>query len=350
VTDPVNERKLSHIRVLQEDAASDRQRSYFDRVRLRHRALPELALDAVDTATVFLGKRLSFPLLISCMTGGDHEVTRRVNRNLAAAAERAGIAMGVGSQRVMFRHPRARDSFAVRAHAPTALLFANLGAVQLNDGFTPAMCREALDVVGADGLYFHLNPLQEAVQPRGDTNFSGLARRIGEVARALDRPVLVKEVGAGIGLADAALLLEQGVRHIDVAGAGGTSWSRIEALRQPPGEAQALGLLFQDWGIPTPQALADLRPLRGRVTLVASGGLRSGLDMAKAMVLGASLCGMALPFLAPAMESEEAVLALIERLRLEFRTAMFLLGAGRVAQLEGNEGLLAAALPSEWRE
>jgi isopentenyl-diphosphate Delta-isomerase len=348
VTDLVNERKIEHIRVIREDPDADRRRSHFDRVRLIHRALPELDLEAVDTSTVFMGKRLSFPLLLSCMTGGDHDLTRRVNGNLAAAAERTGTAMGVGSQRVMFRHSEARESFAVRARAPTALLFANLGAVQLRQGFTADRCREALEVSGADGLYLHLNPLQEAVQQNGDTTFGGLADRIGAVAAALPQPVLVKEVGAGISVPDAELLAARGIRYLDVAGAGGTSWSRIEALRRPEGGERSLGLLFQDWGLPTPQALVSLKPLRDRVTLVASGGIRNGVDMAKAMVLGASLCGMALPFLAPAMESATAVIALIERLRREFRTAMFLLGAGNVAALFRNESLLACPLPDGW--
>lgn len=243
--------------------------------------------------------------------------------------------MGVGSQRVMFTNPAARDSFALRALAPNTLLFANLGAAQLNYGFTLDQCREAVDVLQADALCLHLNPLQEAVQVEGDTNFAGLAGKIGHVARDLGRPVIAKETGCGLSLADAQILVKQGVRILDVAGSGGTSWSRIEHHRR--GAEDDIGLAFQDWGIPTPNALAGLKPLGDRVTLIASGGIRSGIDMVKGLVLGASLCGLAQPFLKPAMESHGAVVAVIERLRKEFRTAMFLMGAPDVGRLIGHD-------------
>jgi len=340
MTDDVNDRKLDHVRILREDAETDRRHHYFDDVKLRHRALPELDLRNVDPGVTFMGKRLSFPLLISCMTGGDHDMLRTVNRNLALAAESGGVAMGVGSQRVMFTTPGARSSFALREHAPTALLFANLGAVQLNYGVTADMCAEAVDIAGADGLYMHLNPLQEAVQPEGNTNFAGLADAIGAIAGSVSVPVIAKEVGAGISRIDAQLLADRGIHYVDVAGSGGTSWSRVESHRRDSGESRSLGRLFQDWGIPTPTALRELAPLRDRVTLVASGGIRNGVDMAKAMVLGASLCGIARPFLEPAIDSVDAVVAVIERLQHEFTTAMFLLGAATTGELFGNQELL----------
>lgn len=335
----VNRRKVEHIRIVREDAQTDRRKFHFDDVHLLHRGLPELDLADVDPSVTLLGRRLSFPLLISSMTGGDHAQLRKINRNLALAAQETGVALGVGSQRVQFVNPRARASFELRRHAPDALLFANLGAVQLNKGFGPAEAAEAVATVGADALYLHLNPLQEAVQPEGDTCFAGLADRIGEVARALPVPVAVKEVGSGLSPADVRLLLPRGVKIFDVAGAGGTSWSRIEALRAAD-DQRDLGLLFQDWGIPTPQALRLLRPFARRATLVASGGIRNGIDMAKAVVLGASLCGLASPFLAPALESPAAVVAVIRRLEREFRTALFLLGTANVAALQGNSRLL----------
>ncbi len=338
--DSTNRRKVEHIAIINGDRGVDRRKFYFDDIRLRHRALPETDLGAVDTSVEFMGKRLSCPLLISSMTGGDHALVRRINRNLAAAAERCGVAMGVGSQRVMFTNPKARGSFALRDAAPTALLFANLGAVQLNEGFGLAECRAAVEALGADGLYLHLNPLQEAVQPEGDTRFAGLAKRIGAIARGLPAPVILKEVGAGLSREDVELLIPRGIRHFDVAGAGGTSWSRIEHHRQAGGRRNELGLLFQDWGLPTPRALWELRDLRPRVTLIASGGLRSGLDMAKALVLGASLCGLAAPFLKPAQESAGAVVAVIQRLQRELRTALFLLGIRRAADAIGNARLL----------
>lgn len=341
----INDRKVEHIRVINEDAGVDRRKFYFDDLVLRHRALPEVNLDDIDTTTSFLGKTLSFPLLISCMTGGDHTLVRRINRHLAEAAEQCGVAMGVGSQRVMFQQARARASFALRAYAPTALLFSNLGAVQLNHGFGLAECRAAVEVLEADALVLHLNPLQEAVQPEGDTQFAGLAAKIGQIVRDLHRPVILKEVGAGISAEDVQLMLPLGIRIIDVAGCGGTSWSRIEHHRQSGADRHELGLLFQDWGLPTPRALWELRGLRRDLTLIASGGLRSGLDMAKAMVLGASLCGLAAPFLKPAMQSTAAVVKTIHRLHREFRTAMFLLGLSRVDQLQDNHALLAGPPP-----
>jgi isopentenyl-diphosphate Delta-isomerase len=334
MSDPTSERKIQHIRIIERDADADRRKYYFDDIQLTHRALPEIALDDVDPSVTFMGKRLRFPLLISSMTGGEHDLIRAVNENLARAAEATGVAMGVGSQRVMFTHPPARASFALREWAPTTLLLSNLGAVQLNYGFTPEMCREAVDVVGADALYLHLNPLQEAVQPEGNTNFVGLAQRIGEAVTTLDHPVVIKEVGAGISPEDARLLVDAGVRYIDVAGTGGLSWSRIEDHRQAEQNGTVgLGIRFQDWGIPTPLALQLLAPFRDRVTLIASGGIRSGIDMVKATILGASLCGLASPFLKPAMESADRVIEEIERLNREFRTAMFLLGARTVDDL-----------------
>jgi len=340
MTDPTNERKLRHIRTIENDRDTDRRMYYFDDVRLKHRALPELDLTDVDTSTEFMGKTLSFPLLISSMTGGDHDVIRKINENLAVAAEATGVAMGVGSQRVMFSEPSSRGSFELRKFAPTTLLFANLGAVQMNDGFTADTCREAIEAVGADAIYLHLNPLQEAVQPDGDTNFGGLADKILTVAERLEWPVVLKEVGAGISEEDVQRVLKGNIEYIDVAGAGGTSWSRIEHHSLVEAERQDLGLTFQDWGIPTPDALRALKPYRDVITLIASGGVRSGVDMVKAMVLGASLCGMASPLLKPAMESADKVVEAIETLKREFRTAMFLLGMSCVDKLIGNDGLV----------
>jgi len=345
--DMTNDRKVQHIAIINEDRDTDRRKQYFDDIHLMHRALPEIALGEIDPSVMFLGKRLSFPLLISCMTGGSHDMVLTINHNLAKAAEAEQVAMGVGSQRVMFSSPEARSSFSLRAEAPTTVLLGNLGAVQLNEGFGIAEAQSAVDVLGADALVFHLNPLQEAVQPEGDTNFSGLAEKIGAVARALlPCPVIVKEVGSGISAADARLLVQQGVRIIDVAGSGGTSWSRIEHHRQDSG-GDDLGILFQDWGLPTPFALAQLKPMRPGVTLIASGGIRSGVDMIKSVILGASLCGLASPFLRPAMESSEAVRRVIQRLRREYTTAMFLLGARTLSDVFDREELIRS---SPWKK
>ena len=332
--DRVNDRKLEHIQIIQSDEEVDRQKYYFDQVHLMHRALPEIDLDDIDPSIEFLGKRLTFPLIISSMTGGDHAVVNTINRNLAAAAEETGVAMGVGSQRVMFSSPEAKQSFNLRDVAPTTLLFSNLGGVQINKGFGLAECQEAIQILQADALYFHLNPLQEAIQPEGDTQFRGLAQRLGEIAAQLEQPVIIKEVGSGVAPADVDQLLAHGINIIDVAGAGGTSWSRIEHHRHQLAN-DPTGLVFQDWGLPTPVALELLAPYRDRVTLIASGGIRSGVDMVKALVLGARLCGLASPFLAPAMKSKDAVVDVIQRLRKEFVTAMFLLGCQSAADLIG---------------
>jgi isopentenyl-diphosphate delta-isomerase len=334
-------RKMEHIRILESDPETDRQGMAFDRIRLRHRALPELNLDEVDTSVSFLGRPLSFPLLISSMTGGDDDQIRSVNRHLAEAASECRVALGVGSQRVMFERPEAEASFAIRQRAPDALLFANLGAVQLNKGFGIDEWRRAVEVVGADALYLHLNPLQEAVQPEGDTCFKGLADRIGDIVDKLEVPVFVKEIGCGISRPDAELLLSRGVKYLDVAGSGGTSWSRIEHHRRAAVSDDDVGLLLQDWGIPTPDALHDLAPLRDLGTvLIASGGVRNALDMVKSIVLGASLAGMANPFLEPASTSTEAVVRKIRSLQTSFQTIQFLLGAKGLRELQGNGDLI----------
>lgn len=338
MSDQINDRKIEHIRAIENDPATDRDGRYFDRIHLTHRALPDLDLAAIDPAVEFLGKRLSFPLLISSMTGGDHELVRTINRHLAEAAEHCGVALAVGSQRVMIDQPAARASFELRQFAPTTVLIGNVGAVQLNYGFGIEQCQTAVDCLQADGLYLHLNPLQEAIQPEGDTNFAGVADRIGDVCRQLSVPVLLKEVGCGLSPDDIAAGYSQGVRYFDVAGSGGTSWSRIEHHRRNDGSD--IGLRFQDWGLPTPLALQQAEPWLERVNLIASGGLRDGLDMAKSVILGASLCGLAAPFLHPAAESTEAVIAVIERLKREFVTAMFLLGVPDVASLRNNRSLI----------
>jgi len=342
MSEKVNDRKIQHLEIVNSDAESDRQQSYFDYVQLKHRALPQLNLADVDTAISFLGKHLSFPLLISSMTGGDHDLVRKINFNLAAAAEKTQVAMAVGSQRVMFNNPGAQESFALRKYAPSTVLLANLGAVQLNYGFGLEQCREAIAVLGADALCLHLNALQECVQPEGDTNFSDLSDKIIKVAQALEKPIILKEVGCGFSAEDVELVIKHGINYIDVAGAGGTSWSRIEHHRRVGiSDHNSLGITFQDWGIPTPLSLELLKPYRESVTLIASGGLRSGIDMAKAIVLGASLCGIAAPFLKAAMTSSDSVVNEIEKLRKEFLTAMFLLGVDSVEKLRGNAALVA---------
>lgn len=335
--EPINQRKRDHIEIVSAGEGIDRKQGYFDRIRLKHRALPELNLCDVDPTCTFLGKALSFPLLISSMTGGADEELVTINRNLAIAAEAEGVALAVGSQRVLLKDAAARASFELRPYAPSIPLIGNIGAVQLNCGLGVVDCETVLQVLDADALYLHLNPLQEAVQPEGDTCFAGLLEKIAEVVKALGKPVIIKEVGAGISAEDVKLLVSAGVRFVDVAGSGGTSWSRVESRRS---DSPELGELFSDWGIPTPLALRQMKPYRHELELIASGGIRNGIDMAKSIVLGASLCGMALPFLAPARESAEAVRVVIQRVKREFTTALFLLGMGTMDEMKGREELI----------
>ncbi|MBN2000663.1 type 2 isopentenyl-diphosphate Delta-isomerase [candidate division KSB1 bacterium] len=336
MNDPTNNRKIEHLRIVEQYPSIDREGRYFEDFQLRHRALPEIDLASVNTSTEFLGKNLSFPLIISSMTGGDHMLPQRINKNLATAAEKTQVAMAVGSQRVLFTHPNAINSFNLRQFAPSTVLCANIGAVQLNYGYNESHCQRAIDVLDADALYMHLNPLQEAIQPEGNTNFDGLVQKMASVASKLTRPVIIKEVGCGIGQIDAQLLFDHGFTFIDVAGAGGTSWGQIENYRR----GKESGDSFINWGIPTPVLLQELEPLGSKMKIIASGGIRTGVDMAVAMILGASLCGIALPFLNAAKESEHKVVDKIQKLRKEFTITMFLLGITNVASLVGNRSLL----------
>ena len=322
------DRKADHIR-LALDERMQLGRSYFDDWRLPHAALPEIDRAAIDLEVDFLGKRLSAPLLISCMTGGT-EIASRINRNLARAAETAGIAVGVGSQRRALEDAATAGTFEVRDDAPTTVLLANLGAVQLNYGFGLAECRRAVEMIGADALVLHLNPLQEAIQPEGQCDFSGLLDKMGEIAAGLGVPVIAKEVGNGISGELAAALAERGIAIVDTAGLGGTSWSRIEAARA--GDAE-LGEVFAGWGIPTPESIRQCRRVPG-VIVIGSGGVRNGVDVARAIALGADLAGMAFPFLAAATRSPEEVVAKIERTVEELKIAMFCTGARTVAELK----------------
>ncbi|MDO5091470.1 MAG: type 2 isopentenyl-diphosphate Delta-isomerase [Cardiobacteriaceae bacterium] len=328
----INRRKIEHIDIIRDDPAVERSESAFAHIRLAHRALPEVNLADIDTSCEFLGKTLAFPLIISSMTGGDHDLLRHINQRLAEAAEHCRVALAVGSQRVMFHEKAARASFALRRFAPNVPLIGNLGAVQFNKGFAGEHIAAAVDVLDADGLYLHLNPLQEAVQPEGDTEFAGLAAKLPDLVAQSPVPLLLKEVGCGLSVADIALGRAAGIHHFDLAGHGGTSWSRIEAQRRH----DSLGYTFQDWGIPSADALIHAHRHHPDLCLIASGGIRSGLDMAKAIVLGAELCGIAAPFLAAALDSSDAVIAVIERFRREYQTALFLLGCADNRALRGN--------------
>jgi isopentenyl-diphosphate delta-isomerase len=321
------DRKQEHIQ-LSLDPHTQLGGHFFDRYGFVHEALPEMDLAEVELSTEFLGKRLAAPLLISCMTGGTGSA-KAINRHLAEAAEEAHIALGVGSQRKALEDPETATTFEVRRFAPTVPVLANLGAVQLNYGFGIEQCRRAVEMVGADALVFHLNPLQEALQPEGQCDFRGLVGKIGDIAHELEVPVVAKEIGCGLSAATARRLRDVGVKILDTAGLGGTSWARIEAARA---DDRDLGELFADWGVPTPDSIRQLAAIEG-LTVIGSGGVRSGLDMAKAIALGADLVGLAQPFLEPAMTSAAAVTQTIQRLLQELRIAMFCAGARNLEEL-----------------
>jgi isopentenyl-diphosphate delta-isomerase len=324
---PERDRKAEHIRLALE-RRMQLEAQFFDDWAFEHSALPELDFAAIDTSVEFLGKRLTAPLLISCMTGGT-DTAARINENLAHAAERVGVAVGVGSQRKALESPAMAATFAVRHIAPTVPLLANLGAVQLNYGYGVDHCRRAVEMIGADALVLHLNPLQEALQPEGNGNFADLLPKMAEVARRLEVPVIAKEIGCGISARTARQLARIGITTIDVAGLGGTSWARIEASRS--GDLD-LGESFADWGIPTPECIQELSAIPG-LSIIASGGVRNGIDAAKSLALGADLVGMAYPFLAAATESADAVEVKLRRTIQELRISMFCSGAGRIAAM-----------------
>lgn len=334
----IDQRKADHIRInLDEDVRFPNLTTGLEQYRFVHQALPELNLGEVDTSQKLWGKQLRAPILISSMTGGTAEA-QRVNRNLAAAAEAQGLAMGLGSQRAGLEHTKTADTFRVRDVAPSILLFANLGAVQLNYGYTVDECRRALEMIEADALILHLNPLQEVLQPEGDVNWRGLLAKIGQVCRQLALPVIAKEVGWGMSEITARRLIEAGVAAIDVAGAGGTSWSQVEMHRAPTEHWRRLAAAFANWGIPTAQSLQIVDGVRKTMSrpdlpLFASGGIRSGQDVAKCVALGADLVGLASPFLKRAVESTEAVVAEMELLIAELRIATFCSGAAHLGAL-----------------
>lgn len=337
-------RKADHIRInLEEDVSFPNLTTGFERYRLTHQALPEVDLAAIDTGLTLFGKRINAPILVSSMTGGTTQAGQ-INRIVAEAAQNRGVVLGLGSQRAAIEDDALAVTFRVRDVAPDILLFANLGAVQLNYGYGVDQCRRAVEMAEADALILHLNPLQEAVQPEGDVNWAGLLPKIEAVCWALGEagvPVIAKEVGWGISANAARQLINAGISAIDVAGAGGTSWSEVEMHRAPTSRLRRLARAFCDWGIPTAESLLIVDRVRSAMgvpdlPIFASGGMRSGQDMAKAIALGADLVGLAGPFLKKAVTPQDPVAAVVEEMEIletELRIAMFAAGAGNIAAL-----------------
>lgn len=327
---PISERKDDHIKINLEKDVRSALTTGLENYRFIHEALPELDLNEVDTTLSLFGKTLSAPILISSMTGGSTEAGP-INQILAQAAQATGIAMGVGSQRAALENAEQAQSFRiVRQSAPDILLFANLGAVQFNYGYGVDQCLRAIEMIEADALYLHLNVVQEAVQPEGDVNFKDLAHKIEQVCKALPVPVVVKEVGWGFSERTARQLAECGVAAIDVAGAGGTSWSQVEMYRAKTEFQRQLAAAFVDWGIPTAEAILNVQRGAPGLPVFASGGLKDGIDIAKCLALGATLGGMAGPFLKAAAISTEKTIETIQVIAQTIKVAMFATGAANL--------------------
>ncbi len=327
-------RKAEHIRIcLEEDVQCQQTTNGLERYRFTHCCLPELNRDEIDISTSFLSKHLDAPLLISSMTGGTEQAAI-INQRLAQVAQVYKIAMGVGSQRVAVEKPQVAETFAVRKYAPDVLLLANLGAVQLNYKYGLDECLRVVDILEADALILHLNPLQECIQTKGDTNFRGLLDKIAVLCNKLPVPVIVKEVGNGISAVMAEKLIAAGVTAIDVAGAGGTSWAKVESERADNALQRRLGKTFADWGLPTADCITSIRAIAPHIPLIASGGLRHGVDVAMAIALGADIAGLAMPFLQAAAASEAALNELVEVLIAEITTVLFCTGNATLDQLK----------------
>ncbi len=327
-------RKAEHIRInLEEDVSFKKLTSGLEKYFFIHQALPELNKADIDTTTTILGKTLATPLLISSMTGGTPEAGA-INRILAEAAQEVGMAMGLGSQRAAIEDESLADTFHVRQVAPDILLFANIGAVQLNYGYGLEHCQRAVDMAEADALILHFNVLQEAVQPEGDGDFANLLSKVEAVCRQMPVPVIAKEVGWGFSKEAARQLVDAGVSAIDVAGAGGTSWSQVEMHRAPTARHARVAGAFIDWGIPTAVSIQYCREVTKDLPVFASGGINDGIDVAKCIALGANMVGFAGHFLRAADQNGvQGVIDLAEVLTDELRVAMFCTGTKDLAAL-----------------
>ena len=330
---PIDQRKADHIKINLEKDVRSGLTTGLENYHFIHEALPELDLERIDTSLSLFGRQLAAPILISSMTGGTADA-ETINLRLAEAAQEMKIAMGVGSQRAAIEHPEQAKTFQVRRAAPGILLLANLGAVQLNYGYGIDQCRRAVEMIEADALIFHFNPLQEAVQDAGDTNFAGLAKKIQEICRKLDVPVIAKEVGWGISQRTARLLADCGVSAIDVAGAGGTSWSQVEMYRAPDEFTRELAATFVGWGIPTAESILNVRNAAPDMNIFASGGIKDGLDVAKCIALGATLGGMAGQFLKAAAISTKSAIQRMKLTKRQIEVTMFVAGAGSLEDLK----------------
>ncbi|HEY7695482.1 MAG TPA: type 2 isopentenyl-diphosphate Delta-isomerase [Nitrososphaeraceae archaeon] len=309
--------------------------TYLEYVKLIHNALPEIDFDAVETSQKFLGHNFKAPIIIDSMTGGTPEATK-INSRLSLAAEKFGLGMGLGSQRAGLLSSELAETYSIaRSNAPNAFLVANIGGAQLSKGLKIKDIRNMIQMIEANALVVHLNPLQELIQPEGEPKYKGVLSKIKEICSNFDIPIIVKEVGAGISMDVAKRLQSVGVSAINVAGSGGTSWAGVEKLRAETAHDSNkinLGELFWDWGIPTAVSLIEVRK-SVKIPVIASGGIRNGLEIAKCIALGANMCGMAFPFLRHASKSLDSLYEFTNRTLMELRSAMFLVGSKNINQL-----------------
>lgn len=337
-------RKLDHIKICMEKNVAAGRSGFSDidfrDVNFVHNSLPEKDFSEIKTDCRFLGKKLGFPLMIAGMTGGTPEAYK-INKNLAAAAQKFMIAMGVGSQRAAIENPKLEKTYHVRDVAPDIFLASNLGIVQFVKGYGLEHAKKAVEMIKADALALHMNALQEVIQPEGDTEWKGCLEKIKEISKGLGKPVIAKETGAGIGKDTAIAIEKAGASAIDIGGAGGTSWSLIENYRSVEKHNA-----FNDWGIPTAISLVEVSK-SVKIPVIATGGIRNGIEIAKALALGADIVGMALPFLKPASKSHEDVEKKIYSLMKELRIAMFLVGAKNLEELR-KKPLVVTGLTGQW--
>src|SRR5699024_5616919 len=332
----INRRKTEHIRLcLNENVEGVNKTTGLEGISFIHNALPEIDFNDIQLETEFLGKQISAPFLVSSMTGGS-DLAVKINQNLATAAEEKGWVMALGSTRALLESDAYKESFVLRDYAPSVPLIANLGAVQLNYGYGAEECQRIIEMTGADSIVLHFNSLQEAVQDEGDLNFTDLLPKIERLCTKLDVPVGAKEVGFGIDGTVAQKLYNAGISYIDVAGAGGTSWSQVEKLRSQDPLKKAAAEAFNNWGIPTKDCLVSVRSRLSDVPLVASGGMKTGLDAAKAITIGADVIGFARKLLQAATESVEAVVQTMEQIELELKMTMFGIGARTLVDLKNT--------------
>lgn len=346
----IKQRKREGIEIpLNNDVQAKTTSTYLEYVKLIHNALPELDYDEIDISTNFLKRKFSAPLIIDSMTGGAPEAAR-INGRLGELAEKYGFAMGLGSQRAGLESKQLAETYSIaRKNAPSAFLIANIGGAQLAKGLTIENIKKIIDMIQADALVIHLNPLQELIQPEGEPKYKGVFSKISEISGDLDVPVIVKEVGAGISKEVAVKLEVAGVSAINVAGAGGTSWAGVEKLRAEASNNDLkthLGEIFWDWGIPTAASLIEVKKTV-KVPIIASGGLRNGMEMAKCIVLGASMCAMAYPFLLKAAESKEQLFNFADTVIAELKSTMFLIGAMNLSVLKSSRYILTGPLADQ---